>query len=238
MITIYTITFNEEVILPYFINHYRKRFPNCRIVVYDNMSDDKTIEIALQNNCDVITYNTDGKLSDSAYLQIKNNCWKDSKTDWVLVCDADEFLDIDEQDLLKEDNDGTSLIRSEGYNMVDLRENTSTLDIENVKYGCRASQYDKFYLFNRKKISEINYTPGCHSASPIGEKKFSNKIYLALHYIYLSEDKMVKKYEIFAKRLSEENKQRHWGIHYLKSEAEIRAEFKHNQKRKDLIKLL
>lgn len=238
MITIYTITFNEEVILPYFINHYRKRFPNCRIVVYDNVSDDKTIEIALQNNCEVITYNTDGKLSDSAFLQIKNNCWKDSKTDWVLVCDADEFLDIDEQDLLKEENSGNSLIRFEGYNMVDIREDTSVLDIENIKYGCKASQYDKFYLFNKKKISEINYTPGCHSAYPIGEKKFSNKIYLALHYIYLSEDKMVKKYETFAKRLSEENKQRQWSIHYLKSEAEVRAEFKHNQKRKDLIKLL
>jgi len=34
--TIYTITYNEELMLPYFIRHYRLRFPNCKIVVYDN----------------------------------------------------------------------------------------------------------------------------------------------------------------------------------------------------------
>ena len=238
MVTVYTITYNEEVILPYFIKHYRSRFPNCRIVVYDNMSDDRTVEIAKENNCEVIFYDTGGKLSDSKYLDIKNNCWKTATTDWVLVCDADEFLNINEQDLIKEFENGVTLIKSEGYNMVDKREDTSILDIENVKHGFRAVQYDKSYLFNKSKIREINYAPGCHSAQPKGEVILSNNRYLALHYIYLSEDKMVKKYLTFAQRLSEENKIRQWGVHYLKSEAEVRRHFKNHQKREDLIQLI
>ena len=94
MITIYTITYNEEVVLPYFITWYRNRFPDCRIVVYDNYSTDNTEKIALEHNCEVIKYDTNNQLSDSKYLEIKNNCWKTANTDWVIVCDCDEFLDV------------------------------------------------------------------------------------------------------------------------------------------------
>jgi glycosyltransferase involved in cell wall biosynthesis len=44
--TVFTITYNEELMLPYFVNHYRSRFTNCKIVVYDNESIDKTVDIA------------------------------------------------------------------------------------------------------------------------------------------------------------------------------------------------
>jgi glycosyltransferase involved in cell wall biosynthesis len=46
MVTIYTITYNEELMIEFFINHYRKKFPGCEIVVFDNYSTDKTVEIA------------------------------------------------------------------------------------------------------------------------------------------------------------------------------------------------
>ena len=54
MITIYTIAYNEEVMLPFMIKWYRERFPECKIVVYDNFSTDKTEEIALSNDCQVV----------------------------------------------------------------------------------------------------------------------------------------------------------------------------------------
>jgi glycosyltransferase involved in cell wall biosynthesis len=225
MVTIYTITYNEEVMLPFFIKHYRERFPNCRIVIFDNMSDDKTVEIASQNNCEVVTYDTGGKLSDSVFLQIKNNCWKDAETDWVLVCDCDEFLNINEQQLKHEDSLGVSIISTEGYNMIDLREDTSVLDIGNIKYGSREKNYDKKILFKKRKIIEINYQPGCHVAYPQGEVIYSEKIYMLGHVKFISLEYMIQRYKLFADRLSDENIVKQWSFHYKMGEEKIREEY-------------
>jgi glycosyltransferase involved in cell wall biosynthesis len=131
MVTIFTVAYNEEIMLPFFIKWYRKRFPNCRIVVYDNESTDDTVKIALENNCEVITYCTNNQLSDSKYLEIKNNCWKDATTDWVLVCDVDEMLDINFKNL---ENCKYDIIQGKGFEMCgegeDIREYTMR-DIQN-----------------------------------------------------------------------------------------------------------
>ena len=42
MITIYTFTYNEELLIKFMIDHYKLRFPNCKIIVYDNESTDNT----------------------------------------------------------------------------------------------------------------------------------------------------------------------------------------------------
>lgn len=81
MITVYTIAYNEERMLPFFIKWYRDRFPDCRIVLYDNQSTDNTVKICEDNNIEVITYFTNGEMRDSALRDIKNNCWKESLTD-------------------------------------------------------------------------------------------------------------------------------------------------------------
>lgn len=76
-ITIYTLTYNEAYMLPHFIAHYRRNFPDCRIVVYDNESTDNTRQIAETAGCEVRINATGGKLDDMRYLEIKNNCWKE-----------------------------------------------------------------------------------------------------------------------------------------------------------------
>ena len=73
MVTIYTLTYNEEAMIEFFINHYRKRFPNCQINIFDNYSTDETIKIAKKNDCNVIMYDTKNKIQDNKYLEIKNN---------------------------------------------------------------------------------------------------------------------------------------------------------------------
>lgn len=237
MITIYTITYNEEVILPYFIKWYRSRFPDCKIVVYDNYSTDDTVTIALENNCEVRMYDTNNQLSDSKYLEIKNNCWKNAETDWVLVCDADEFLNINQIELKKENDLNSSIIRAEGWNMINTEENPN-LSLKNIKWGSRAKQYDKYYLFNKKLIKEINYKPGCHFALPKGVINFSNGLYKLYHYRALDENYIVKKNKLFASRLSEENLKKGWGFHYLEEEEETRKKYKIFQNKENLIKII
>ena len=207
------------------INHYRSRFPGCRIVFYDNNSTDRTVEIAKSNNCEVKYYDSGNTLNDILHMQIKNSCWKDAKTDWVLVQDLDELLDINEQQLKKEEASGTTIIKSEGWTMVNMEDN---LDIENIKHGYRSSDeiaYDKCLLFNKKHIKEINYSVGAHSCKPLGNVKYGStfKMY---HYRFINPDLEVAKCKLTAQRLSNENKKYGCGIQRcMVSEDQIRADF-------------
>ena len=223
-ISIFTICYNEEIILQKFIDHYRTRFPNCEITIYDNMSTDNSRQIAIKNGCKIIDYDSNNQIRDDLYLEIKNNCWKNANTDWVLICDVDEFLDINQEQLQKEN---CSIISSKGYNMVNLEDD---LIFDNIKFGIRAKQYDKYYLFNKSKIKEISYEAGCHSANPKGEIKFSKNIYNLFHYTMLSEQYLIDRYKRNYERLSSINKKYGWGIQYKENEQIIKDRF--NQAKK------
>ena len=222
-ITIHTICYNEEVILPYFIKWYRDKFPDCEIIIYDNFSTDNTVKIALENNCKVIQYDTNNKLSDSKYLEIKNNCWKDANTEWVIVCDADEFLDINSNNL----NTNQTLFKSKGYNMCNVDNIT---EYDTIRYGIEAVQYDKVVCFNKTYIREINYTPGCHSCNPVGDVIYTDIRPKLLHMKFLNEDLLVEKYKSYASRLSDENLKQNWGYHYKSEEQNIRESYRNHLK--------
>ena len=213
--------------LPHFIRHYRKAFPDCNIVVYDNESTDRTAEIARENNCTVITYKTGGKLDDATYLEIKNNCWKQAPTDWVMVVDCDELCDITEKELRAEERRGTTMIRFNGYNMVNL---VNDMNFTAITHGVRSTSYDKPALFNKRQIAGINYCPGAHNAAPNGYVQENIKAYNLYHYKYINPDYMVKRHAVFCSRLSDNNKAKGYGGHYQYSEEQIRAEFEQARK--------
>lgn len=233
MITIHTLTYNEELIIEFFIQHYRKNFPNCIINIFDNESTDKTVEIAKSYNCNIITYKTNNTLSDLEYLKIKNNCWKNATTEWVVVCDCDELLELNENDLLNEINNDTTIIKPEGYSLMN---NNERINLDSMNFGFRDFGFDKCVMFDSKKINEINYSPGGHSCSPIGIVKYNFKKYRLLHYKYLSPKYSVERHKMFGERLSQDNKQRGWGVHYTFSSDSIIEFYKNKQN--ELIKLL
>jgi glycosyltransferase involved in cell wall biosynthesis len=219
MVTVHVITYNEELMIEFFINHYRKNFPNCKILIYDNESTDNTIEIAKKYGCEIITYSTNNTLSDQKYLEIKNNCWKTSETDWNIICDCDELIEVTSEDLINEENLGTNCFKFEGFSMMN---NTDEINISKMKYGFKDVGYGKNYLFNKKYINDINYAPGAHTSNPTltnpNKLKYSDKIYRALHYKYLSPQYTIDRNSLFDKRLSEENKRKGWGIQYYFSD--------------------
>jgi glycosyltransferase involved in cell wall biosynthesis len=229
MITIYTITYNEEFMLPHFVKWYRDRFKDCKIVVFDNESTDNTRQIATDLDCEVIEYSTGNKLSDSAYLSIKNNVWKQAETDWVIVCDVDEFLQVDESYL----NTNQTLYKAKGFNMCNVE---LLADITEIKHGVEAVQYNKTILFNKKYIKEINYGAGCHHCEPIGEVIFSEITPPLYHMKFINVDLLVEKYKSYAERLSDENKKMRWGYHYEQEEWSIREEFKNTLQLAKLIR--
>jgi hypothetical protein len=237
MITIHMIAYNEEKIIGFMIENYKKYLPNCNIVLYDNESTDNTKHIALDYGCSVITYKTNNTLSDAKYLEIKNNCWKDSKTKWNIACDCDELTVITEDDIIHEEKLGSNIISFEGYSMMN---NADNVDLYSMKHGFRDNGYDKQYLFNKAQIKEINYEPGCHKSKPIPENnyniKFSDKKYKALHFKYLSPNYTICRNYLFANRLSSENKEKGWGIHYNFSDQSV-VDF-YNNMSKNLEKII
>jgi len=235
-VTIYTVAYNEELMLPFFIKHYRTMFPECRIVVYDNQSTDRTAEIAKSSNCEVIQYDTNNKISDRKYLEIKNNCWKDSKTDWNIVCDVDELAHITREQLEYESGLGTSIIKFTGWDMVNMSEDPEDISIDTLQWGEYTHYYDKSIAFDKSKIHEINFGPGCHNATPQGEVKYSLNQYNLLHYKYIGEDYMVNRYKLFHSRLSEDNIKMGWGYHYSEAEEALRKSIK--IKKHNAIKLI
>ena len=229
MITVYTITYNEELLIQYMIDHYRSRFPGCHIVVYDNSSSDRTVEIAKLNNCEVITYDSGGTLNDGLHRDIKNSCWKHAKTDWVLVCDLDELLDINEEQLKKEEILGSTRIQAKAWSMVNLYDN---YDIHNIDHGFGDPGYDKYLLFNKKFIKEINYSAGAHphDTNSVGIVKDGSKKYDMYHMKYINVDHDISKRKLTSQRLSETNKKNRWGTQCFKPEHELRSEFEHYRK--------
>lgn len=211
-ITVYTITYNEEIVLPFFIKHYRNRFPNCKIVIFDNESTDNTQKIALENGCEIFIYDTNNQIMDDAYLSIKNRCWKDSNADWVIIVDCDEFLDIQKKDLTEKYN----IIKSEGWDMIG-----DTLDINKINSGVRSPGYDKICAFKPQDFEDINYEPGAHTAFPISKNNkpiiFNTKVIKLFHYKWIQLDYVIERFKLFNERLSDINRKYSWGIQYTYS---------------------
>lgn len=235
MISVYTLTYNEELLIQFMIDHYRFRFPNCNITIYDNSSTDKTVEIAKKNNCVVIPYDSNNTLDDELHMKIKNNCWKKAETDWVLVCDLDELLDIDVVQLEKEELMKITRIKSEAWSMVNLENN---YNIFNIKYAVRQTPWDKYLLFNKKYISEINYGAGCHPHDTFsnGIVRDSSKAYKLFHYKYINPDLAVLKASETCKRISNKNIANKWGLKCFRTDEELKQEFE--ELRKIAIKIL
>ena len=92
-IHLYSICYNEQVMLPHFIDHYSSFCD--KLFIYDNFSTDLSSDICKNNaKVEFLNFETGGEIRDDIYLTIKNNVWKRSRgeADFVIVCDVDEFL--------------------------------------------------------------------------------------------------------------------------------------------------
>ena len=203
MCSIFILCYNEELLLPYTIKHYKQSIPNCKITIMDNKSTDNSVKIAKELGCDVIEWcsNRWDGIDDQKYIQIKNNCWKNAEDGWIIMCDMDEWLCITQEELKNEKVNGTTILTTKGYEMMGESNEIllSDIDLFNIKKGFFNKMMSKKLCFYKSDIKEINYRAGAHTCNPIGNIKYSNKEYIIKHMNYLGLsyyiDKILKRNE-------------------------------------------
>ncbi len=197
-VDVFAICYNEEIMLPHFIKHYKDNF-DANITIYDNHSTDRSQEIIKDSGCNLLTYDSNNQIRDDLYLGIKNECWKKSKAQWVIVVDADELLQ------LNFDISRCTIVNTKGYDMIGPY--PSNIGVPNP-------MYNKAVMFRPNQFRQIGYGVGCHTAKPEGNIVGSRDFARLLHYKYISEEYVLNRHLMYESRLSDFNKQYQFGKEY------------------------
>ena len=215
---LYTVCWNEEIILPHFLAHYQF----CqRIVVSDNGSTDNSLAILSNDEkVEIRHFVTNDQYQEDALQELRNNAWKDSigKADFVIVCDCDEFLYHPNllSVLQKMKRQGSTVMLPKGFQMLgDKAPHSQQNLMQYFPRGSRLQSYDKSILFDPNAIQEINYRVGAHVCDPVGTIKYFCVPGLALlHYRYLSKEYVFKKNQGYRSRACKEDDQRRYNMHH------------------------
>ena len=208
----FILCWNEELIIRHTLRHYASFCTN--ITLLDNNSTDQTVPIVRKEfpEVRVVPFDTNNEIREDMILDLKNNCWKESKADYVIVCDTDEFLYagdmLSQLQALYEKKVIMPVVI--GYNMGSLKfpGNNSAPLYKQVRTGIRDSRFDKQIIFSRRRVSEINYAPGCHVCNPVFKRKRPRDqvvLFNLLHFKYLGREYLYKKHAEYARRMSRFN---------------------------------
>jgi len=163
---------------------------------------------------EVKQFGTPGVLSDDDYLTVKNNCWKKSKADWVIVCDADEILIAPSRLTLEINaNDGFTIYKTIGFDVVSFE--MPIRSYSEIRNGYRNENYSKSVIFNPREIKEINFKYGCHVSKPVGNVSYHPQPLILMHYRNIGgPQRLVDRHALYRPRMSEKNKRFGLGCHY------------------------
>lgn len=223
------IVWNREDTIRLTINHYAQFC--SRVFVYDNHSTDRTRAIAEELGAIVKLFGAPGILDDQAYLNVKNECWKGSIADWVIVVDDDEMLyHPDIKGKLLSAMVVSTIFQPQGFNIHsdEMPQDSFT----EILTGEPNENYSKLCIFNPKQIKEIRYNFGCHAARPVGNLVYDHAKLVLLHYRNIGGvERLISRHKEYEKRLSEINRRYNLGHHYTESEQSKRQQWEELSKR-------
>lgn len=232
-IEVHLLTYNEEEILPYTLRHYSQIA--SRIVIHDSFSTDRTREIAAQFGVEIMDFDMGGVVNDQLMRDLKNNCWKGTNADWVIVADADEFAYFPlgsvgrrtqfaaSQDYLSlYERMGIAVARAQGWQMYSDTLPTREGQIyDELRYGAKDDLwYSKSVLFSPKHVREMRYGAGAHDCYPIlvsgcqcgNPPAPALPTHYLLHYKWIGPvERLVQRADAYRSRLSSLNVQKQWG---------------------------
>jgi hypothetical protein len=171
-------------------------------------------------------WDTGGQLNDDLARKLKNECWRGTDADWVVVADMDEFIHAPEglrRRLARARAQGAAVLRPNGWEMFsdewyDASEFPANAPFnqitELVRDGCPDDKwYAKPIVFSPKLVADSGFGIGAHESRPVlkdgrvlvcdGKWPFAGGLNL-LHYksIYGGLERIAAKYDATRKRLS------------------------------------
>jgi len=231
-IEIYSLCHQEAKIIPYFMRHYTQY---GKVFLFEGHSTDDSARLAESLGATIIPFDTSNEVRDDMFVDMKNNCWRQSKADWVIVCDMDEFLYhpnfVYYLSTLQE-----TIVAPHTFEMIsDVFPTTKGQIYEEVQYGFETRS--KFFIFKPLDLHSMNYGAGCHDAQPEGNVRINRTSdIICMHMRHLSIDHVVNRNAYLYSRLSEVNKKMGWGWHIGLPRERVEAYF--NENRPKLMKVL
>lgn len=230
IIHLYVVCWNEEAIIPFFLQNYQEV---DKIVVSDNESTDRSVELYLQHEKVCIrTYKTNGQLTWSAQVNIKNNIWKESRgqADWVIIVDNDELIYHPQglhYALSLAETEGATLVIPKGIDMVSETFPDKQFPIfDQVKFGFDSPGFYKQCIFKPDEIEEIDFGAGAHTANPVGNVKIATINGLQLrHCKFLSYEYRSMRSRLVNPRVAPEELAAGLSVHYHADEAKLQEEW-------------
>lgn len=164
------LTFNEASLIRYTLRHYATYC--SKLVVHDAGSTDSTVEICRMMSAEVLPWDTKGELNDEMAMDLKNECWKGTDADWVIVVDADELLYFPKgvgETLATYSRLGAAIIKAHGFDMYSVAYPTTRGQIyDEVKLGAPSDKwYGKPVLFSPRQVEETGFGIGAHESDPL-----------------------------------------------------------------------
>ena len=225
-VNIFIFCYNEAILLPQTIKHYKTMLPSSILTLCDNESTDNSVKIAKDLGCKIITWSSGNHANILKKKKISNTCWNHLKKGWVIVCDMDEWLCVTEKDLLEEESKGTTLLSIEGYNITGKSKNIDLNDVNlhSLNSGYFHKYESKNLCFHLPEIKEMNYGPGAHHSNPKGNIKYSSTYYINKH---LNEPGLPYLINKMKKRFIRTRKMRKLGYskHYTNDLAKIKKNY-------------
>ena len=221
-IHLYTLSWNEAEILPFFFRHY-DRFVD-RYYFFDDGSDDGTLEM-LEAHPRVEVRKLERAFPSFllSATHVRNNAWKASRgaADWVIATDVDEHLHHEDirAYLAACKAKGVTWLPALGYQMITERfPEEGALLCRDHRMGVPYRLLDKIAVFDPAAIAETNFVPGRHFADPSGRVRYDDRDELMnLHYKYLGAEFVTERYAQLLARLGndegDESAANHWSLH-------------------------
>lgn len=211
---------NEEVLLPQFIEHYRLHVD--RIILIDNKSTDRSKQIADSYSLvEWREYDTEGFYKEreihKAKLEAKESC--KGEFDWVLFLDVDEFVVPKWEgwslNATIEALDKMDWYATEGCQMIpakrDAPYNAKTPLTKQFKRGVKTTLYSKPIIVRPE--ADLPFTWGFHEISCVDPKLTQDpalsRFYL-LHYQMFDEGHYIRRMIARQRRLHDDNLKCDW----------------------------
>jgi glycosyltransferase involved in cell wall biosynthesis len=211
----FCLAYNESVLIPYWVAHYRAFCERVTVCV-DAASDDETARLARDAGADVRFYLTNG-LDDEGFVTFAREGYVVARgcAEWVIWVDADEFLYHPHIGNRLDDLRAQGVTRPvvQGYQMVAAAPPTGRRPItEQITRGLPAAEYSKTCVFD--PALDVAWTPGKHHATVTGAdvRGDGTDPLKLLHYRYLGEEWLVARNARNFARMGEAQRNRRHGL--------------------------